>query len=53
MDKKYTIDQKTYQLIIQLCDLALKQGGLAIKPAVDYVLERFDAQDGGDNARAN
>lgn len=41
----YKIDKETYRLIIQLCDLALKAGGLQNKDAVDYIVSRFESNE--------
>ena len=38
---KYEIDDKVVDIIIQMCDLSLRSGGLKNRPAVDMVLSTF------------
>ena len=35
---KYDIDDQVKEIIIKLCDLGLRNGGLANKPNIDIVL---------------
>jgi len=39
---KYNIDEETKNIIVQMCDIALKAGGLNNKLAVDRVLQVLD-----------
>jgi hypothetical protein len=39
---KYEINEDVKNLITQMCDLALKQGGMANKQGVDIVLNVLD-----------
>lgn len=39
---KYEVSDESINLIVQMCDVALKAGGLANKPAVDIILNTFE-----------
>lgn len=40
---KYEVNEKIKSMIIDLCDVALKAGGLKNKPGVDYILNWLDS----------
>ena len=39
---KYEVNEKIKSMLIDLCDVALKAGGLKNKPGVDYILDWLD-----------